>query len=1196
MNAIAGASELDALGVNVVSQDLLERNVAKQADSMMNAREDELDSRRLEKSLKEQEALEKKIANINSRLTSLSTTVSMKTLLRSQLLGLEESLTSINSDIVDIQGRIQDRALLVQSTNEFPSAAAQEGQPERLEKETEREYLIRTGKITPFSNISGLAKGNTLDEVPIDSIQTQPLEVAEMNTTKATLSHQNLRQPGFEVAPKTVKQERRPSAVISTALPSDSTSIENQTELDHLFDDTMAEVESDASVAARLQAEFNQEASPRATRKRKRISTKAERTSDDDFQLSGSASSGSDDNYQVVDRVRSGSKNNRKSNGLRLKSNGKRNGRKIHEDDVIDLSDDDDVILSAQDSAEEEEESLVDVDDGNEQRYQSRLEHWTTSRSRARAAALRDNASAAEIISSPDAVVDEARQPHPTEMALEFTGGFSVPGDIHPSLFDYQKTCVQWLWELHSQGCGGIVGDEMGLGKTVQIISFVAGLHHSGLLQGPVLIVAPATVMKMWVKEFHKWWPPLRVCILHSSGEASKTGSMKKAARHIVRKVVEEGHVLVTTYAGLTTYKEIMNPVEWSYAVLDEGHKIRNPDSEVSLASKQLRTVHRIILSGTPIQNNLTELWSLFDFVFPGRLGTLPIFHTQFALPINIGGYANATNVQVQTAYKCACVLRDLINPYLLRRMKADVAADLPKKSEQVLFCKLTSQQRQEYEMFLASGDMDSIFSGKRQVLYGVDILRKICNHPDLTQREALQQQKNYKYGDPSKSGKMVVVKALLELWKNQGHRTLLFSQGRQMLDILQKYVSSLDGFVSRRMDGTTPISQRQIMVDEFNNDTSIHVFLLTTRVGGLGVNLTGADRVIIFDPDWNPSTDVQARERAWRLGQKREVTIYRLMTSGTIEEKIYHRQIFKQFLTNKILRDPKQRRFFKTNDLHDLFTLGSESFDGTETGDMFSGTETMYRRPQGNNHQDKNGQSTTKETDLEDGEVSSLSKRKKKKSDGDDPETLARLGGVAALEQFGNKEQEEQTGDQNVLESIFAKSGVQSALQHDQIMDSARPELLLVDREAERIAKAAVDALRQSRRETARNPIGTPTFTGRSGGLGSGSSSSARNRAGPGSSALLAGMAQRRAEEDDQPNITISGLSDPGRAALIKRIADFLLQKGERGVPSQGIVDQFAVNIEGTQEVTLFKSMLRQVAVFDKTTKRWVIKEEFRK
>ena len=206
----------------------------------------------------------------------------------------------------------------------------------------------------------------------------------------------------------------------------------------------------------------------------------------------------------------------------------------------------------------------------------------------------------------------------------------------------------------------------------------------------------------------------------------------QKSARKVLRPILEQGGVLVTTYSGLQSYAPLLIPIEWAYAILDEGHKIRNPNTAITIYSKELRTPNRIILSGTPMQNNLVELWSLFDFVFPMRLGTLVSFRNEFEIPIRQGGYANASNLQVQTAYKCAEILKDAISPYLLQRFKIDVAADLPKKSEQVLFCKLTKRQRKDYRTFLDSSDMSAIMIGKRQVLYGIDILRKICNHPDL--------------------------------------------------------------------------------------------------------------------------------------------------------------------------------------------------------------------------------------------------------------------------------------------------------------------------------------------------------------------------------------------------------------------------------------------------------------------------------
>lgn len=181
----------------------------------------------------------------------------------------------------------------------------------------------------------------------------------------------------------------------------------------------------------------------------------------------------------------------------------------------------------------------------------------------------------------------------------------------------------------------------------------------------------------------------------------------------------------------------------------------------------------------------------------------------------------------------------------------------------------------------------------------------------------------------------MKVVQALLKMWKEEGHKVLLFCQTRQMQDIIEDMIRN-DGYVYLRMDGTTPIKDRSELVDRFNDTPDIFLFLLTTKVGGLGINLTGANRIILFDPDWNPASDSQARERAWRLGQKRDVTIYRLMVSGTIEEKIYQRQIFKEFLSQKILQDPRQRRFFKSNDMHDLFSLGNQDEEETETSNLF--------------------------------------------------------------------------------------------------------------------------------------------------------------------------------------------------------------------------------------------------------------------
>uniref|UniRef100_A0A663EHX9 DNA excision repair protein ERCC-6 n=2 Tax=Aquila chrysaetos chrysaetos TaxID=223781 RepID=A0A663EHX9_AQUCH len=579
-------------------------------------------------------------------------------------------------------------------------------------------------------------------------------------------------------------------------------------------------------------------------------------------------------------------------------------------------------------------------DDGAEDYYKQRLRRWQKER-------LKDKEchTAEELSEESDA---------------EFEEGFKIPGFLFKKLFKYQQTGVRWLWELHCQQAGGILGDEMGLGKTIQIIAFLAGLSYSKIRTrgsnyryqglGPTVIVCPATVMHQWVKEFHTWWPPFRVAILH------ETGSYTNKKVKLIHEIASCHGILITSYSYIRLMQDNIHSYDWHYVILDEGHKIRNPNAAVTLACKQFRTPHRIILSGSPMQNNLKELWSLFDFVFPGKLGTLPVFMEQFSVPITMGGYSNASPVQVKTAYKCACVLRDTINPYLLRRMKADVkmSLSLPDKNEQVLFCRLTDEQRQVYQNFISSKEVYQILNGDMQIFSGLVALRKICNHPDLfsggprilkgvPDAEVAEADQ---FGYWKRSGKMIVVESLLKIWHKQGHRVLFFTQSRQMLQILEVFVSERN-YSYLRMDGTTTIASRQPLIARYNEDKSIFIFLLTTRVGGIGVNLTGADRVIIYDPDWNPSTDTQARERAWRIGQKKQVTVYRLLTAGTIEEKIYHRQIFKQFLTNRVLKDPKQRRFFKSNDLYELFTLSSPDVSqGTETSAIFAGTGSDVQVP----------------------------------------------------------------------------------------------------------------------------------------------------------------------------------------------------------------------------------------------------------
>jgi DNA excision repair protein ERCC-6 len=487
--------------------------------------------------------------------------------------------------------------------------------------------------------------------------------------------------------------------------------------------------------------------------------------------------------------------------------------------------------------------------------------------------------------------------------AEDYPGGLWVPAWINDRLFEYQRTGIKWMWDLREQEAGGIVGDEMGLGKTVQVASFLGVLGASRKLKS-VLVIAPATMLQHWLNELAIWAPGLRRVLIHPSGEVdglSRTVSanllnalatwLRQVRKDRVNEAIDDedwetaephsfcgtGYVVVTTYENIRRNPEIWTRHDWSYSVLDEAQKIRNPDADVTLACKRLRTPHRLALSGTPIQNDLKELWSLFDFVFPGRLGTLPAFEQEFADPIRRGGYSNASPMQVQLAYRCALVLRELINPYLLRRQKKDVKeiSRMPGKTEHVLFCRLSQRQRMLYESFLRSDEVTKVIRGSNQMFSAITVLRKICNHadlvcdPDKSSFDSFMKNGFVKEADlhgddddfsdsddeigneeslTERAGKLEVLSKILPLWHKQGHRVLIFCQWKKMLNIIQRYTQQ-QGWKFGRLDGNTNVASRQRLVDEFNTDDSYFGMLCTTRTGGVGLNLTGANRVILYDP-----------------------------------------------------------------------------------------------------------------------------------------------------------------------------------------------------------------------------------------------------------------------------------------------------------------------------------------------------------
>ncbi|XP_021770157.1 protein CHROMATIN REMODELING 8-like isoform X1 [Chenopodium quinoa] len=842
--------------------------------------------------------------------------------------------------------------------------------------------------------------------------------------------------------------------------------------------------------------------------------------------------------------------------------------------------------------------------------------------------------------------------------SVTLEGGLKIPETIFDNLFDYQKVGVQWLWELHCQRAGGIIGDEMGLGKTIQVLAFLGSLHFSNMYK-PSIIVCPVTLLRQWKREARKWYRSFHVEILHDSAvdvgrkqkqsesdesdyesegsfesdqdKVPSSRSAKKWDSLINRVLRSESGLLITTYEQLRILGEKLLDIEWGYAVLDEGHRIRNPNAEVTIVCKQLQTVHRIIMTGAPIQNKLSELWSLFDFVFPGKLGVLPVFEAEFAVPIKVGGYANASPLQVSTAYRCAVVLRDLIMPYLLRRMKSDVNAHLPKKTEHVLFCSLTPEQRSVYKAFLASSEVEQIFDGNRNSLYGIDVMRKICNHPDLLERE--HSSRNPDYGNPERSGKMKVVAQVLNMWKEQGHRVLLFAQTQQMLDILENFLIANE-YSYRRMDGLTAVKQRMALIDEFNNSNDVFIFILTTKVGGLGTNLTGANRVIIFDPDWNPSTDMQARERAWRVGQTRDVTIFRLITRGTIEEKVYHRQIYKHFLTNKILKNPQQRRFFKARDLKDLFVLTDEEHAGsTETSHIFG------QLPE---------QLNVISIDKEDQQKDNCSGATTACANDTDRENSPQQDLCGNKEKEGADNGRNTDEETNFLKNLFDTHGIHSAINHDAIMDAHDEEKMRLEEQASQVAQRAAEALRQSRMLRSRENISVPTWTGKSGAAGAPSSvrrtfgstvnsqlvrNSRSEDEAPktGTNGFVAGAASGKALSSSEllakirgnqasavgdglehqfslasssANRAGSSVTRPSRASqnlsgvppevLIRNICTFIQNNGG-STSSSTIVEHFRDRIP-SNDLPLFKNLLKEIAILEKNRNGsvWVLKPEY--
>ncbi|MGO8699179.1 MAG: DEAD/DEAH box helicase [Limisphaerales bacterium] len=454
-------------------------------------------------------------------------------------------------------------------------------------------------------------------------------------------------------------------------------------------------------------------------------------------------------------------------------------------------------------------------------------------------------------------------------------------GDLAAVLRPYQKEGVAWLHFLRANDFGGILADEMGLGKTVQVLAFLRWIkeRRGAAPAGPSLVICPASLVFNWEAEAKKFTPSLRVLALHG------------AERHALFPERARRDLIITSYTLLRRDAAHYQGLEFDTIVLDEAQHIKNRQTRNAQAVKGLRAAHRIILTGTPMENSVLDLWSLFDFLMPGYLGAAADFRERYEAPI----------VRDRNAAAQARLARRL-RPFILRRRKRDVAADLPEKIEQVSYCELTEEQRGLYQQMLDAGRrqiLDTVKTqglarGRMVVLTTLLRLRQICCDPRLLKTE----------GPAAPSGKVEMFSELLEEILDGGHRVLVFSQFTSMLALLREALES-GGISFCYLDGST--KDRGGVVGKFQEDAGIPVFLISLKAGGVGLNLTGADTVIHFDPWWNPAVETQATDRAHRIGQAKVVTSYKLITRGTVEEKILALQNRKRSLTQSLLESEEQ-------------------------------------------------------------------------------------------------------------------------------------------------------------------------------------------------------------------------------------------------------------------------------------------------
>uniref|UniRef100_A0AAR2IWR8 SNF2 related chromatin remodeling ATPase 1 n=1 Tax=Pygocentrus nattereri TaxID=42514 RepID=A0AAR2IWR8_PYGNA len=455
------------------------------------------------------------------------------------------------------------------------------------------------------------------------------------------------------------------------------------------------------------------------------------------------------------------------------------------------------------------------------------------------------------------------------------------------ALRDYQIRGLNWMISLYENGINGILADEMGLGKTLQTIALLGYLKHYRNIPGPHMVLVPKSTLHNWMNEFKRWVPTLKaVCLIGD----------KDARAAFIRDVMMPGEwdVCVTSYEMVIREKSVFKKFNWRYLVIDEAHRIKNEKSKLSEIVREFKTTNRLLLTGTPLQNNLHELWSLLNFLLPDVFNSASDFDSWFDTNNCLGDQ------------KLVERLHAVLRPFLLRRIKQEVERSLPPKKEVKIYLGLSKMQREWYTRILMK-DIDILNSaGKMDKMRLLNILmqlRKCCNHPYLFDGAEPGPPYTTDTHLVTNSGKMLVLDKLLPEVQEQGSRVLIFSQMTRVLDILEDYCM-WKGFEYCRLDGNTPHEDREKAIETYNApNSSKFIFMLSTRAGGLGINLATADVVILYDSDWNPQVDLQAMDRAHRIGQKKPVRVFRLITENTVEERIVERAEMKLRLDSIVIQ-----------------------------------------------------------------------------------------------------------------------------------------------------------------------------------------------------------------------------------------------------------------------------------------------------